>query len=100
MNPNAGPQTLAVLEEIAPMQPSPTRRPARLWTLLFSAALLAGCATTPVTTTAPTEPVTVRLIAFNDLHGHLEGTGLTLPWPDPSDKAKVQRLNARSRPQG
>jgi len=94
VNPNAGSQTLAVLEEIAPMQPSPTRRPARLWTLLFSAALLAGCATAPVTTTAPTEPVTVRLIAFNDLHGHLEGTGLTLPWPDPSDKAKVQRLSA------
>jgi 5'-nucleotidase len=38
--------------------------------------------------------VTVRLIAFNDLHGHLESTGLTLPWPDPADKNKVQRLHA------
>jgi 5'-nucleotidase len=38
--------------------------------------------------------VTVRLIAFNDLHGHLESTGLTLPWPDPADKSKVQRLHA------
>jgi 5'-nucleotidase len=38
--------------------------------------------------------VTVRLIAFNDLHGHLESTGLTLPWPDPADKSKVHRLHA------
>ena len=43
---------------------------------------------------APAAPVTVRLIAFNDLHGNLESTGLTLPWPDPSDRRKVARLAA------
>lgn len=76
------------------MSPSPTRRPAALWACLLSAALLVGCATAPAPAPAPAEPVTVRLIAFNDLHGHLEGTGLTLPWPDPADKTKVQRLSA------
>ena len=43
---------------------------------------------------APTAPITVRLIAFNDFHGNLESTGLTLPWPDPSDRRKVARLAA------
>jgi 5'-nucleotidase len=76
------------------MSPSPLRRPAPLWACLLSAALLAGCATAPAPAAAPAEPVTVRLIAFNDLHGHLEGTGLALPWPDPADKTKVQRLSA------
>jgi 5'-nucleotidase len=79
------------------MNPAVVRR---LWlglcAPLLSLALLAGCATapSPAPATPPTEPVTVRLIAFNDLHGHLEGTGLALPWPDPADKTKVQRLNA------
>jgi 5'-nucleotidase len=76
------------------MSPSPTRRPTRLWACLLVAALLVGCATVSAPTAAPAEPVTVRLIAFNDLHGHLEGTGLALPWPDPADKTKVQRLSA------
>jgi 5'-nucleotidase len=58
---------------------------------------MAGCATAPeapAQASVPAEPVTVRLIAFNDLHGHLESTGLTLPWPDPADKSKVHRLHA------
>ncbi|MEI8267398.1 MAG: bifunctional metallophosphatase/5'-nucleotidase [Betaproteobacteria bacterium] len=76
------------------MRTSPLRRLAPWWTALLSGALLAGCATAPTPTPAPAEPITVRLIAFNDLHGHLEGTGLTLPWPDPADKTKVQRLSA------
>ena len=82
------------------MNPAVVRR---LWpglcAPLLSLALLAGCATapTPAPATPPTEPVTVRLIAFNDLHGHLEGTGLTLPWPDPADKTQVQRLSAGAR---
>lgn len=76
------------------MRTTPIRRVAPVWSALLSLAVLAGCATAPVPSSAPAEPVTVRLIAFNDLHGHLEGTGLTLPWPDPSDKTKVQRLSA------
>ncbi len=41
------------------------------------AALLAGCASAPSTPAAPAS-VTVRLIAFNDFHGNLETSGLTL----------------------
>ena len=60
-------------------------------TLALAAALLAGCATGP----APSaEPVKVRLIAFNDFHGNLEPTGLTLPWPSLADKTKPARLAA------
>ena len=40
-----------------------------------AAALLAACATAP----APQAPVTLRVIAFNDLHGNLESAGLVLP---------------------
>ena len=82
------------------MRQHSTRRHARLWTStlgLAALALMAGCATAPeapAQASVPAEPVTVRLIAFNDLHGHLESTGLTLPWPDPADKNKVQRLHA------
>lgn len=61
-------------------------------TLLAAAtALLAGCASAPP---ADAPPLQLRLIAFNDLHGNLESTGLTLPWPDPADRAKVARLAA------
>lgn len=54
-------------------------------------AALAGCASPPPSD-AP--PLRLRLIAFNDFHGNLESTGLTLPWPDPSDRSKVARLAA------
>ena len=58
--------------------------------MLASAALLAGCASAP---SAP-GPVTVRLIAFNDFHGNLETSGLTLPWPDPAKPDRALRLAA------
>ena len=85
-------------------QPLPGAR--RFGTGLLAALVgmgLAGCALLPppgpgATATlaaAPLPgPVTVRLIAFNDFHGNLESTGLTLPWPDPSDRRKVARLAA------
>ncbi len=52
--------------------------------------LLAGCASPPPTPAS----VTVRLIAFNDFHGNLETTGLTLPWPDPAKPDRALRLAA------
>jgi 5'-nucleotidase len=56
-------------------------------------ALLAGCAGTPSTPAAPAS-VSVRLIAFNDFHGNLETSGLTLPWPDPAKPDRALRLAA------
>jgi 5'-nucleotidase len=57
---------------------------------LLAAALLAACASAP----APREPVTLRLIAFNDFHGNLEPGSLNLPWPDPEAPGKAKRLSA------
>jgi 5'-nucleotidase len=56
---------------------------------LVAALVLASCATSPVDNT-----VSVRLIAFNDLHGNLESANLSLPWPDPANKEKAVRLAA------
>ena len=57
---------------------------------LLAAALLAACASAP----APREPITLRLIAFNDFHGNLEPGSLNLPWPDPEAPGKAKRLSA------
>lgn len=62
--------------------------------LSAAVALLAGCAGPPAGSGAAGEPVKLRLIAFNDLHGNLESTGLTLPWPDPAQPGKAIRLAA------
>jgi 5'-nucleotidase len=53
-----------------PMTPS-LFRAVHPWLMLATAALIAGC------TTAPPGPktVTVKVIAFNDFHGHLESPG-------------------------
>ena len=60
--------------------------------LIAAVAALAGCA---ATAPASKPPVSVRLIAFNDLHGNLEAApGLTLPWPDPANRERALRLNA------
>jgi 5'-nucleotidase len=56
---------------------------------IAAVALLASCATAPSDNT-----VSVRLIAFNDLHGNLESSNLSLPWPDPVNKDKAARLAA------
>jgi 5'-nucleotidase len=56
---------------------------------IAAAALLASCATAPSDNT-----LSVRLIAFNDLHGNLESSNLSLPWPDPANKDKAARLAA------
>lgn len=65
--------------------PASPRRPTLLRpvaALAFAAALLAGCAAPPPRAEGP---VTVRLLAFNDFHGHLEQGGNTLPLPDPAN---------------
>lgn len=56
--------------------------------LAAATALLAGCAT-------PTaqDPVTLRVIAFNDLHGHLQTAALNLPHPNPANPAQPLRVN-------
>jgi 5'-nucleotidase len=61
----------------------------KLLSPLLAAALLAACASP-----APTEPLTLRLIAFNDFHGNLEPASLSLPWPDPDKPGAARRLNA------
>lgn len=53
-----------------------------------AALLLAGCATAP----APQAPVTLRVIAFNDLHGNLESASLVLPHPDPAKPGQSLRV--------
>ena len=63
----------------------------RRFAALLLATLLATCAAAPP---APAEPVRVRLIAFNDLHGNLESGTLSLPWPDPDQPGRTKRLNA------
>ncbi len=63
----------------------------RLSAIALAAAtlLLAGCATSP----APKEPVTLRVVAFNDLHGHLQTAALNLPHPNPANAAQPLRVN-------
>ncbi|RVU49221.1 bifunctional metallophosphatase/5'-nucleotidase [Rubrivivax rivuli] len=63
----------------------------RLLTLLAAAAAaaLAGCATAPGPASAP---VTLRVIAFNDLHGNLESSNLVLPHPDPAKPGQALRM--------
>ena len=39
-------------------------------------------------------PVPLRLIAFNDLHGNLEATGLTLTLPDPAAPGQTVQVPA------
>jgi 5'-nucleotidase len=58
--------------------------------LTVAAVLLASCAQTP----PPAAPVQLRLIAFNDFHGNLEGKGLNLSLPDPDRPDKLLRLPA------
>ena len=70
---------------------NPFKTPSRLGAFLAplaAALLLAGCATAPL----PQAPVTLRVIAFNDLHGNLESAGLVLPHPDPAKPGQPLRV--------
>jgi 5'-nucleotidase len=58
------------------------------------AAVLAACSTPSSAPSAPVAktPVAVRLLAFNDFHGNLEKTSLSLNLPDPADPTKTVRV--------
>jgi 5'-nucleotidase len=73
---------------------SRTTLPAVLLAGLMSACAPLGAPPSASVTSGPREPVTVRLIAFNDFHGNLESAALNLPWPDPDQPGKAKRLNA------
>lgn len=70
--------------------------PVVLVTLAALAVALGGCSTqqTASAQASSDDAVTVRVIAFNDFHGHLEGQGLALPWPDPNEPRRVRPLAA------
>lgn len=56
---------------------------ARAGVLVSLAMLLAGCAGVPAPPQpAPTGPVSVKLLAFNDFHGNLRTPNLRVPVPD------------------
>jgi 5'-nucleotidase len=69
-------------------------------TLLLSLALLGLNACTPLAiaptptpaATPPGEPVQVRLMAFNDFHGHLDSSDQSLTLADPASPGKAVRL--------
>ncbi|NRF69227.1 bifunctional metallophosphatase/5'-nucleotidase [Aquincola sp. S2] len=74
------------------------RRRFRLATGAFTASLaavLAGCSTAPIAPpqpVQPVQPVQLRVIGFNDFHGHLEPSGMTLSLPDPAKPGATQRV--------
>ncbi len=64
--------------------------------LAAALAWLAACGSgvTAAVPAAPgaSAPVAVRVIAFNDFHGHLESGGLSLTLPDPAQPGAVMRV--------
>lgn len=76
----------------ASIPPTPSK-PLRASALLLLTALLAGCA--PLASRVPTpaaEPLRLRVIGFNDFHGHLEPGTLTLSLPDAARPGTTQRV--------
>lgn len=62
--------------------------------LIGSIAAITAACTSPGGPVAPSgQSVSLRLLAFNDFHGNLEPTGLTLALPDPADATKILRVN-------
>lgn len=69
----------------------PFHRRSPAWLLCVAASVLAGCATAPLPSRVP-QPLSVRLIAFNDFHGHLEADGLQLSLADPAHPGQRLRV--------
>ena len=67
---------------------------ARLLALAASLSLVAGCATRgpPDVPAADNAPVRLRVIAFNDFHGHLEPGTLSLNLADPAGPTQPLRV--------
>ncbi len=61
----------------------PAPRPSPAWLLCLAAIVLAGCAAAPLSTPVG-QPLSLRVIAFNDFHGHLEADGKQLSLADPA----------------
>lgn len=61
------------------------------WLLSLAAGMLAGCAAAPITPPVP-QPVSLRVIAFNDFHGHLEADGKQLSLADPAHPGRRLRV--------
>jgi 5'-nucleotidase len=61
-------------------------------TAALAAVLVAACGGSD-DPPAPAEPVNLRLLAFNDFHGNLEASGLSLTLPDPAAPATNVRVN-------
>jgi 5'-nucleotidase len=57
------------------------------------AAVVVACGGDNDVPAGPSEPVNLRLLAFNDFHGNLEPTGLTLNLPDPANASATVRVN-------
>jgi 5'-nucleotidase len=64
--------------------------PRRAWPWLLAAALLAGCASAPAPRDATT--LSLRIIAFNDFHGHLEADGQALSLANPAHPGQRLRV--------
>jgi len=90
-----------------PTAPQPTAQPtlrhtlragalASAWALAGAATLAllsSGCAQAPQASgSASPETVQVRVIAFNDLHGHLESSNLTVQVADPAQTGSALRV--------
>ncbi|MFT3720360.1 bifunctional metallophosphatase/5'-nucleotidase [Pseudorhodoferax sp.] len=78
----------------------PAAPPVRRALLALAAVLLAGCAGAPPAPAPDSAPppaataTTLRVIAFNDFHGHLEPAGLGLALPDPRRPGTALRVAA------
>lgn len=59
----------------------------------WMALSLVACATPPAAPDAAA-PLRVRLMAFNDFHGQLESTHLSLSWPDPAQPGRHLQVAA------
>jgi 5'-nucleotidase len=90
------------------LRPDASSRPLTRWLALTLPALLCACVQAPPTAGPPSPPTAaataasaaadatlrLRIIAFNDFHGHLTDDGLNLSLPDPAHAGTSLRVPA------